>query len=97
MIPLAYNWRSLVVRRSTTAASAFGMGLVVFVFASAMMLVNGVRQATRRTVDRNGAIVLSRGAAAEMESTIDAAHVATIATAAGVARNSAGVPRLRAS
>ena len=33
MVPIKYNVRSLIVRKTTTAAAAFGLALVVFVFA----------------------------------------------------------------
>jgi len=42
MIPVAYNLRNLAVRKTTTAAAAGGLALVVFVFASVMMLSNGM-------------------------------------------------------
>jgi putative ABC transport system permease protein len=37
-VPLSYNARSLTVRKVTTLATAFGIALVVFVFAGALML-----------------------------------------------------------
>lgn len=33
MIPIAYNVRNLTVRKTTTAAAALGLALVVFVIA----------------------------------------------------------------
>jgi putative ABC transport system permease protein len=92
VIPFAYNVRSLRVRVRTTIAAALGVGLVVFVFAVVMMLSNGVRQATRRSADPSGAIVLRDGAATEIESTFDASAVARIAAADGVARAADGRP-----
>ena len=44
IIPLRYNLRSLFVRRATTAATAIGIALVVFVLSSALMLSEGVRR-----------------------------------------------------
>ncbi|MEY4549272.1 MAG: hypothetical protein RL685_5467, partial [Pseudomonadota bacterium] len=43
MIPISYNVRSLLVRRTTTIATALGIGLVVFVLSSALMLGEGIR------------------------------------------------------
>ena len=41
MIPLKYNLRSLGNRKTTTLATAFGIGMVVFVFSSVLMLSAG--------------------------------------------------------
>ena len=41
MVPIKYNVRNLVVRRTTTLAAAFGLALVVLVIAGAQMAVNG--------------------------------------------------------
>jgi putative ABC transport system permease protein len=92
MIPIAYNIRNLTVRKTTTAAAALGLGLVVFIFASVMMLSNGVKAATHRAVDPNGAIVLRKGAGAEMESGIDESSVGLIAATPGVAKGASGKP-----
>lgn len=86
MIPFAYSIRSLLVRRRTTFAASLGLGLVVFVFSVVMMLSNGIRQVTRRASDPRHAIVLRAGASTEIESTFEAADVAKIAAAPGVAR-----------
>ena len=45
MIPLSYNIRSLIVRKTTTIATALGIALVVFVLAASQMLARGI---TRR-------------------------------------------------
>ena len=42
MIPISYNVRSLMVRKTTTFATAGGIALVVFVLAAAFMLSAGV-------------------------------------------------------
>ena len=42
MIPLSYNVRSILRRRFSAFATAFGLGLVVFVFAAVLMLARGV-------------------------------------------------------
>jgi hypothetical protein len=94
VIPIAYSIRSLFVRKATTLASVLGLAAVVFVFASVTMLANGVRQATRRAVDPNGAIILRAGSAAEIESSIETAAVAHVAAAPGLARCADGRPWL---
>jgi putative ABC transport system permease protein len=71
MIPLSYNIRNLAVRKTTTAAVALGLGLVVFVFASVMMLSNGIRKTMGRSARPDVALVMRKGAAAELESVIE--------------------------
>jgi hypothetical protein len=49
MVPVSYSVRNLMVRRTTTAATALGIGLVVFVFASVLMLGAGLQRAMGRS------------------------------------------------
>jgi putative ABC transport system permease protein len=90
MIPIAYNLRNLRVRRSTTAAAALGLGLVVLVFALVMMIANGLRAAMQRAADPDVAIVLRKGASVEMMSWIDEANIGMIAAGPGVAHTAKG-------
>jgi putative ABC transport system permease protein len=71
MVPIKYNVRNLIVRRRTTGAAAFGLALVVFVFASSMMLSHGIEKTFGRTAAPNVAIVLRKGSDAEMTSAIE--------------------------
>jgi putative ABC transport system permease protein len=71
VIPVSYNVRNLAVRRTTTAAAGAGLALVVFVFASVMMLSNGIKKTLGRSASNDIAIVLRKGATAEMESAIE--------------------------
>ena len=75
MVPIKYNVRNLVVRKRTTAAAAFGLALVVFVFASAMMLSHGIEKTFGRTSSPDVAIVLRKGSDAELSSNIEDNHV----------------------
>jgi putative ABC transport system permease protein len=92
MIPIAYNVRNLTVRKTTTAAAALGLGLVVFVFSAVMMMTNGVKSVTRRAADPRGAIVLRQGSSGEMESGIEEPNVGLIAATPGVAHRTNGHP-----
>jgi putative ABC transport system permease protein len=85
MIPIAYNLRNLRVRKTTTAAAALGLALVVFVFAAVRMLSNGIHKTMHQASDPSVAIVLRKGAGAEMESGIEQPKIALIATTPGVA------------
>lgn len=70
MIPIKYNVRSLAVRKATSLAAAFGLALVVFVFAGAQMLGTGIKRVFGRSAAPDVAIVLRKGSDAEMSSTI---------------------------
>jgi putative ABC transport system permease protein len=92
MIPIAYNLRNLRVRRTTTLAAALGLALVVFIFASVMMMTNGIKQVTARAADPSVAIVLRKGSDVELSSGIEEANVGVIAATPGVAHNADGQP-----
>jgi putative ABC transport system permease protein len=70
MVPIRYNLRSLMVRKITTIATAFGIALVVFVFAAAEMLGEGVTRALATSGRDDTAIVLRKGSDAELSSAI---------------------------
>jgi putative ABC transport system permease protein len=94
VIPLAYNLRNLRARKTTTAAAALGLALVVFVFATARMLSNGINKAMHQASDPNVAIVLRKGASAEMESGIEVGKIPIIGSAPGVAPFANGRPQV---
>lgn len=75
MIPVKYNVRNLVVRKATTAAAAFGLALVVFVFAAAQMLGNGIKKTLGRAASPEVAIVMRKGSDTEMTSGIEEQQV----------------------
>lgn len=90
MIPISYNVRSLLVRKATTFATAFGIALVVFVLASAFMLGLGIQKTMIGAGRIDNAIVLRKGSDTEMASTIEVKALGIIAAAPGVKRNAAG-------
>ena len=94
MIPIKYNVRNLVVRKTTTIAAAFGLAMVVFVFAAAQMLGNGIKKTLGRSANPDAAIVMRKGSSAEMESGIEEAQVNLVLAQAqqvGASRRPAGV------
>ena len=70
MVPLRYNVRSLMVRKVTTFATAAGIALVVFVFAAAGMLNEGVNAALVQAARTDTVIVLRKGSDAELASSM---------------------------
>ncbi len=90
MIPLSYNLRSLVVRRTTTIASAFGIAMVVWVLATALMLSEGLQRTLDRSGEADHAIVLRKGSDAELSSNIEDSTVSLIKAAPGIRQDAAG-------
>src|SRR6478672_11799353 len=92
MIPISYNLRSLMVRKTTTVASALGIALVVFVLAASQMLASGIRNTMLKSGSPASAVVLRKGADAELSSSIEQRFVGQILAAPGTRRNNAGAP-----
>ena len=70
MVPFQYNVRSLLVRRVTTFATAFGITLVVFVFAATLMLLAGIKRALTSAGRPDTVVILRKGSDAELSSSI---------------------------
>ena len=60
-IPFSYILRNLWTRRLTTALTAGGMALVVFVFAAVLMLDAGLRKTLVATGSADNVILLRQG------------------------------------
>src|SRR5215471_3663183 len=69
-IPLSYNLRNLMVRRTTTVLTALGMALTVVVLLAALALVDGLRAAFRSSGDPRNVLVLRKGSSSELSSAI---------------------------
>jgi ABC-type antimicrobial peptide transport system permease subunit len=75
-IPVRYTLRNLWTRRLTTALTAGGMALVVFVFAAVQMLDAGLRQTLIATGQPDNVLVTRRAANAEISSSVERAQAA---------------------
>lgn len=91
-IPLSYIARNLWVRRVTTALTAAGMALVVYVFATVLMMTEGIRSTLVATGQPDNVIVLRKGAGAEINSGIGRPQAAIIETLPGIATDRSGQP-----
>jgi putative ABC transport system permease protein len=91
-IPFIYNARSVLQRPASTAFTAAGIALVVAVFIGMLALANGFRAALARTGSDNNALVLRKGADAELSSGIDRATASLIASSPHVAIGADGKP-----
>lgn len=68
-VPITYNIRNLVVRRSATAMTALGIALTVSMAVFVMSLLSGLRLAFAQTGDPSNVLALQKGATSEMTDT----------------------------
>jgi ABC-type antimicrobial peptide transport system permease subunit len=69
-VPLRYIARNLWTRRLTTALTAGGLALVVFVFAAVLMLDAGLKQTLVSTGEEDNVVAIRRGSETEIQSGI---------------------------
>ena len=69
-IPLNYIARNLWARRLTTALTAGGLALVVFVFATVLMLDAGLKKTLVTTGEYDNVVAIRKGAETEIQSGI---------------------------
>ena len=86
----AYVARNLWVRRVTTLLTALGMALVVFVFATVLMMGEGIRATLVATGQPDNVIVLRQGAGSEIYSGISRSQAAIVESLAGIATSASG-------
>ena len=91
-IPLKYNLRNLVVRRTSTLLTVFGIGVSVAVFVATMALVEGIRQTFVTTGDPLNVLAIRDGAQSETGSIIEPGPALTARTLTGIAAASDGRP-----
>ena len=85
-IPFSYIARNLWVRKLTTALTAGGMALVVFVFAAVLMLDAGLKTTLVSTGSIDNVVVIRQGSQTEIQSGILRDQASLIETAPEVAR-----------
>ena len=84
MIPLRYNFRSLVQRRATSIMTVLGVALVAMIFVIVFGFIAGLRQALANAGQNSNWIVMARGAISENQSFVP--HPSN-RDSAGAARN----------
>ncbi len=89
-IPFSYSLRNLLRRRVTTVLTATGMALVVFVFASVMMLAEGLQQTLVETGSYENVIVVRKGSTSEVVSGVEREKAAVVETQPEVANGPRG-------
>jgi len=84
-IPLHYSLRNLWVRRITTVLTAGGMALVVFVFATSLMLDAGLKRTLVATGEPDNVVVTRKGSTTEVQSAVERQQAALVAALPEVA------------
>ena len=89
-LPLSYNFRNLWTRRLTTALTVSGMALVVFVFASILMLANGLQKTLVETGSYDNVVVLRKGSGSEVVSGVSREQASVVETQPEIAIGAKG-------
>ena len=77
-IPFSYILRNLAQRKLTTALTAGGMALVVYVFATVLMLAAGLKETLVSTGQDDNVVVIRRGSQTEVQSGVDRSQAGVI-------------------
>src|SRR5512134_1166370 len=91
-IPLAYSFRNLWTRRLTTVLTSSGMALVVFVFASILMLAEGLQKTLVETGSYDNVVVIRRSSGSEVQSGVERAQASIVETVPEAASGPKGRP-----
>ena len=93
MVPLNYIARNLWKRRLTTALTAGGLALVVFVFATVLMLDAGLKRTLVTTGEYDNVVVIRKGSGTEIQSSILRSQANIVEMNSAVALGTDGLPR----
>jgi len=91
-IPLAYNLRNLVVRKTSTLMTALGIALTVAILLAVLALVNGLRTTLSTSGDPLHIVVLRKGAESELTSLFTRTQFQDLKFKPGIATGSDGQP-----
>jgi ABC-type antimicrobial peptide transport system permease subunit len=91
-IPLSYSVRNLWARKLTTALTAGGMALVVFVFAAVLMLDEGLRATLVATGEPDNILVTRRASGTEVQSAVERTQAAIVESQPEIAAGAGGAP-----
>ena len=91
-LPWSYIARNLWVRRVTTLLTAGGMALVVYVFATVLMLAAGLEQTLVATGQDDNVVVIRRSAQTEVQSGIPRLQAGIVESLPQIAIGADGQP-----
>ncbi|OPY72116.1 MAG: Macrolide export ATP-binding/permease protein MacB [Syntrophorhabdus sp. PtaU1.Bin050] len=84
-VPFSYSLRNLWTRRLTTALTASGMALVVFVLVAILMLAQGLEKTLVETGSYDNVVVIRRSSVSEVQSAIERYQASIVETDPAVA------------
>ena len=90
----SYSYRNLWTRRLTTVLTATGMALVVFVFATVLMMAAGLEKTLVETGSYDNVVVIRKGSQSEVQSGVDRQQASLIEIQPEVALAQNGRPFL---
>jgi putative ABC transport system permease protein len=91
-IPLKYNWRNLVVRRTTTLMTAISITLTVAVFVVLNALAVGLQISLATTGQTLNVLILREGSQSETQSSVSRDSLQVVRYLEGIAKNPSGEP-----
>ncbi|MBI5016337.1 MAG: ABC transporter permease [Deltaproteobacteria bacterium] len=91
-VPYFYSLRNLWTRRLTTALTAAGMALVVFVFAAMQMFASGLQETLVDTGSFDNVVVIRKAAVTEVQSGVERGQAALVEVQPEVAAGPGGRP-----
>ena len=91
-IPISYNIRNLIIRRTTTIMTALGIALTVAVLLSVFAMVEGLRTSLSATGHPLHILVTRKGSSAELNSQMTQEQFQTIKVKKGIASSPDGGP-----
>ena len=91
-VPLSYNFRNLVVRKTTTIMTAAGIAMTVAVLLAVLGLVSGLQSAFTSTGDPLHVLVLRKGGNAELTSLLTQQQFQIVKIFPGIATGRDGQP-----
>ena len=93
-IPFSYTAKNLLARRLTTMLTAGGMALVVFVFATVLMLQEGLRKTLVETGSPDNVVVTRRSSGTEVQSGVDRTQAGVVESQPEIALGADAQPML---
>ena len=91
-IPVAYNFRNLIVRKTTSIMTALGIGLTVAVLLAILAMVNGLRTSLEATGNPLNVLVLRKGSDSELVSNFARTVYQDLKFKDGIAKGKNGEP-----
>ena len=91
-VPVSYNIRNLIVRKTTTIMTALGIALTVAVLLAILALVNGLRVTLGTSGDPLQVLVLRKGSESEVVSNFTRTQFQDVKFKPGIAKGTDGQP-----